>query len=70
MRHKVDLCVPSESAGADATCGALPVAWAADTIPETVQLINEPSYESTLGSQNSKTFIPKSMANAAGEIPR
>ena len=41
MRGKVYLRVTFDAAGADATCITLPIAWAADTITETVQLILE-----------------------------
>ena len=41
MRGKVYLRMTSVAAGADATCVNLLIAWAADTITETVQLILE-----------------------------
>ena len=41
MRGKVYLRVTSGTTGADTTCVTLPIAWAADTITETVQLILE-----------------------------
>ena len=41
MRGKVYLRVTEGSAGADAACVTLPIVWAADTVPETVQLITE-----------------------------
>ena len=41
MRSKVFLSVRSGKGGTTATTVTLPIAWAADTVPETVQLITE-----------------------------
>ena len=41
MRGKVFLSVRSGKGGSTATTVTLPIAWAADTVPETVQLITE-----------------------------
>ena len=44
MRGKVFLSVRSGKGGATAVTMTLPLAWAADTVPETVQLITKLLY--------------------------
>ena len=44
IRGKVFLSVRSGAGGANASTMTLPIAWAADTVPETVQLIHRQKF--------------------------